>query len=146
MSFQCEMPDHFSDDEELLAVLRSARTIAVVGASPKPVRDSHRVTNYLIEQGFDVYPVNPGQEEILGRTCYPNLAAVPVKVDIVDVFINPERVEPIVDEAIAVGAKAVWMQLGIIHNPAAQKARDAGLAVVMNRCLMVEHGRLKIKF
>jgi len=123
-------------------ILRESRTIAVVGLSPRPERDSHRVARYLKEQGYRIIPVNPQAGEILGERCYPSLREVPCPVDIVDVFRRPAEVPPVVDDAIACGARVVWMQLGIVHEGAAEKARRHGLDVVMDRCLMVEHRRL----
>jgi predicted CoA-binding protein len=111
----------------------------VVGLSPKEHRPSNRVARYLIAAGFTVIPVNPGQERILGQTCYSNLAQVPVPVDLVDIFRASAHVLPIVEEAIAIGAKAVWMQKGIVNEEAATLARRHGLVVVMGRCLMVDH-------
>ena len=90
-------------------------------------------------QGYDVVPVNPGQTEILGKPCFKTLNEIPARVDVVDLFLNPERVPPVVDQAIEIGAKDVWMQLGIVHNEAAGRARDVGLTVVMNRCIKQEH-------
>jgi predicted CoA-binding protein len=120
-------------------ILKNSRTIAVVGASGNPKRDSHRIFKYLLEAGYTVLPVNPGETEVLGRKAYPDLKSVPVKVDLVDIFRRPEAVPGIVDEAIAIGAKAVWMQLGIRHAAAARKAKQAGLQVVQDRCIYVEH-------
>ncbi|MEW6218588.1 MAG: CoA-binding protein [Thermodesulfobacteriota bacterium] len=124
---------------ELLAF---ARRIAVVGLSPKPERPSHQVARYLLAAGFEVIPVNPGLAFVLDRPCYPSLAAVPGPVDIVDIFRRPEEVPALVREAIRIGARAVWMQQGIVHAAAAAEARAAGLMVVMDRCLKVEHQRL----
>jgi predicted CoA-binding protein len=124
------------------ALLRNTRTIAVVGASDKPGKPSHRVTFYLMHAGFEVYPVNPTITELGGRPAFPDLRTVPVNIDIVDVFRRPEQVGPVVDEAIAVGAKAVWMQEGIVNEEAAAKARAAGLVVIMDRCVMKEHRRM----
>lgn len=124
------------------SLLGTARTIAVVGASDKPGRPSHRVSFYLMRAGFDVYPVNPAIKSLEDRPAYPDLHSVPVKIDIVDIFRRPEHVPPVVDEAIAVGAKAVWMQEGIVNEEAAAKARAAGLKVVMDRCVMKEHRRM----
>ena len=125
-------------------LLRSASTIAVVGCSPKPRRDSHRVAAYLQDAGFRVVPVNPGFDEILGERTYPDLEAIPdhLEIDIVDVFRRSEHVPAIVDAAIARGAGAVWLQLGIASPRAEARAREAGLAVVSGRCLKIEHRRL----
>src|SRR5262245_8964094 len=134
-----------SDDREALrTLLTTARRIAVVGSSPNPARDSHAITKYLIDAGYDVIPVNPGQEEILGRKCYPTLAAIPEPVDIVDIFRSPEHVPPIVEESIAAKAKAVWMQLGVGNIQAAHRATEAGLQVVVERCIKVDHSALRI--
>lgn len=119
-------------------VLREIETIAVVGLSPKANRPSHRVASYLLAAGYTVIPVNPGQEEILGQPCYPNLTAVPVAVNLVNIFRRPEDILPVVEEAILIGAKTVWMQEGIVNHEAARVATDAGLAVIMDRCLMVD--------
>lgn len=114
----------------------------MVGLSPKESRDSNRVARYLMEQGYEVIPVNPGQKEILGKTCYRSLLDIPMEVDMADLFLNPTRVPPVVDQAIERAVRAIWMQLGIVHNMAARKAREAGIQVVMNRCIMQEHKRL----
>ncbi len=132
------------DNTAVRDLLTSARTIAVVGLSPKEARPSHQVARYLIAAGYEVIPVNPGQSEILGRPCYPDLASVPVAVDIVDIFRRSEDVGPIVEAAVAIGARAVWMQLGVVNEEAAHRARAAGLTVVMDRCLKVEHRNLGI--
>jgi hypothetical protein len=129
--------------EQLDAILSSARTIAVVGASDKPGKASHRVFFYLMHAGFEVYPVNPAFKELGGRPAYPDLKSLPVKIDIVDIFRRPEQVMPVVEEAIAVGARAVWMQEGIVNEEASSRARAAGLLVVMDRCVMKEHRRMK---
>lgn len=132
------------DDAMLRALLTATRTVAVVGASAKPYRDSHEVTAYLIEAGYEVYPVNPALEGelLLGRPSHPNLTAVPVALDLVDIFRRSEDVGPIVEEAIMVGAKAIWMQLGVRHDQAAMRAEAAGLTVVMDRCPKIERRRL----
>lgn len=129
-------------DPEIRDILKRAHTIAMVGASDKPDRDSYQVMAYLIANGYRVIPVNPTVEAIQGERSYPTLAAIPVKVDVVDVFRRSDAVPPIVDEAIAVGAPVVWMQLGIVNEDAAQTARTAGVAAVMDRCMKVEHRRL----
>lgn len=123
-------------------ILDQSRAIAVVGCSPKPDRDSHRVASYLQEQGYRIVPVNPSVREVLGQRCYASLLDVPEPVDLVDIFRRSKDVPPVVDEAIAKGARAVWMQLGITHEEAAEKARRSGLDVVMDRCTLVEHKRL----
>lgn len=130
------------DANALRALLTSAKRIAVVGCSPSPERDSHSVTQYLIDAGYEVHPVNPQHATILGRTCYPELRSVPGPIDIVDVFRRPEAVPAIVEEAIAVGARAVWMQLGAGHPAAAKRASDAGLAVVVEQCIRTAHQML----
>jgi predicted CoA-binding protein len=129
---------------DLIALLRSAKTIAVVGASPRPDRPSHAIAQYLIRNGYRVIPVNPGHDRLLGETAYPDVASIPaeITVDIVDIFRRPEHIPGIVDQAIARGVRAVWMQLGLSDEPSAARARAAGLIVVMNHCIMVEHGRL----
>ena len=133
-------------DPELREILGRARTIAVVGLSDKPERDSNEIARYLQSQGYRVVPVNPMLTEVLGEKAYPSLAAIPpdVKVDIVDVFRRSDQVPPIVDEAIARGDRVVWMQLGVEHPEAAAKARAAGITVLENLCIMVQHRRLRI--
>lgn len=123
-------------------ILRTSHTIAVVGLSKKPMRPSFGVSEYMQRQGYRIIPVNPTETEVLGEKSYADLYAVPEKVDIVNVFRAPQFVPPIIDAAINIGAKVVWMQEGVIHEEAAQKARDAGLTVVMNRCILKEHRRL----
>lgn len=140
----CELPEKNASSDEIRRILSAARTIAVVGLSRDPNRDSHRVAAYLQAQGYRVIPVNPAVKEVLGEKAYPDLASVPVPVDVVDVFRRVEAIPGIVDEAIAVKAKAVWMQLGLAHNAAAEKARGAGLAVVMNKCIMMQHRHLGV--
>ena len=132
-------------DAELKDVLGHARTIAVVGLSDKPDRDSNEVARYLQGQGYRIVPVNPMLTEVLGEKAYPSLSAIPsdLKVDIVDVFRRSEQVPPVVDEAIARGDKVVWMQLGVEHAAAAAKARAAGITVFENLCIMVQHRRLR---
>ena len=124
-------------------ILNTFRTVAVVGLSPKPDRPSNRVAKYLKEQGYRVIPVNTYAKEILGETCYSDLSSIPEPVDVVDIFRRPEAVPPIVEEAIEIGAKAVWMQEGVINEEAAARAKEAGLLVVMDRCMLKEHGKLQ---
>jgi len=129
-------------DSEIRELLRSSRTVAVVGLSDDPARDSHRVAAYLAEAGYTVIPVNPRITSVLGATSFPSLSAVRTPIDIIDVFRRPEHMPTVVDEAIAAGARALWMQLGTVHQGAADRAARAGLAVVAERCIMVEHRRL----
>jgi uncharacterized protein len=120
-------------------LLRSAHTIAVVGLSSKKARPSHGVTDYMLHAGYRIIPVNPNETEVLGEKAYPDLDSVPEKIDIVDVFRRSESVPEIVDAAIRIGARAVWMQEGVMHQEAAKRARQAGLIVIMDRCLLKEH-------
>ncbi len=124
-------------------ILNEYRTVAVVGASPDPERPSYKVASYLMEHGYHIIPVNPNAQEILGKTSYPDLSSIPEAVEVVDIFRRPEAVPPIVDEAIKIGAKVVWMQEGIINEEAATKAREAGLLEVMDKCMRKEHHRLQ---
>ena len=128
--------------EEIRQLLEESKTVAVVGWSNKPDRPSYDVAAALPDQGFTIYLVNPIIQSTPEHTVYPSLAAVPEKIDIVDIFRRPEDVPEVVEAAIAAGAKAIWMQLGIINEAAAQRAEEAGLKVVMNRCMKVETGRL----
>jgi hypothetical protein len=138
-----EVPTTNVSDAEARRVLGQGKTIAVVGCSTNPEKPAHSVPKYLQEQGYTIIPVNPtAKGEILGKTVYASLRAVPGPVDVVDIFRPAADVPPIVDEAIAIGAKAVWMQEGIVHNAAADRARAAGLHVVMNKCMMKLHRAL----
>ena len=130
------------NDEDLLDILRSSRSIAVVGASNKPFRDSHSIAEFLIHEGYDVIPVNPAYAETNGRRCYPTVSAIGRPVDVVNVFRNPDAVDAVVDDAVAAGTKVLWLQLGVVNEPAAQRAEAAGLRVVMDRCIAMEHRRL----
>jgi predicted CoA-binding protein len=112
--------------------LMNSKTIAVVGLSPNPQRDSHRVAKYMQEQGYRIIPVNPMADEVLGEKCYPDLKSVPEPIDMVDIFRRSELVLPVVEEAIQVGARYIWMQDGVVNEEAAQKALEAGLLVIMN--------------
>ena len=127
---------------ELREIFEQSRTIAVVGMSPNPDRDSHVVGRYLHQAGYRVFPVNPGAAEIAGLKCYRTLREIGEPIDVVDVFRRSELVPPVVDEASAVGAKVVWMQDGVVHEEAAAKARAAGLTVVMDRCMLRDHRAL----
>jgi predicted CoA-binding protein len=126
----------------LRRVLLDNRVIAVVGLSPNWNRPSYFAAKYMLEHGYTVIPVNPGAEEILGQKCYPDLASIPRKVDLVDVFRKPEDVMPVAHEAIRIGAKCLWLQLGVINRAAADTAAAAGLDVVMDRCVKIEYARL----
>jgi predicted CoA-binding protein len=123
-------------------ILKHFRTIAVVGLSPNRMRPSHGVSQYMQSQGYRIIPVNPGHAEILGEKSYRCLEDIPEPVEIVNVFRRSEAVGPVVDSAISIGAKVVWMQEGVYNEEAAQRARDAGLEVVMNRCILKEHRRI----
>jgi predicted CoA-binding protein len=123
-------------------ILNDSKTVAVVGLSPKPHRPSHQVATYLMDAGYTVIPVNPGQDSILGHTCYPNLQDIPVPVDLVDIFRRPEEVMPIVEDAIAIKVKHIWMQEGIVNEEAAVKAEAAGISVIMDRCTKIDHMNL----
>lgn len=123
-------------------ILRNAKTVAVVGLSTDPTKDSHTVAAYLQSHGYRIVPVNPRASHILGERCYPDLLSVPVPVDVVDVFRPSEEAPAIVEQAIAIGARAIWMQVGIAHPEAAEKARQAGLKVVMDACMQMAHLRL----
>lgn len=136
------MKPNTTTSEEIQKILKSAKTIAVVGLSNNPDKASYRVAQYLKNAGYTIIPVNPTIKEWCGLPSYPNLAAVPEAVDIVDIFRRKEDIPAIVDEAISQHAKVVWMQLELTHEAAAKKARDAGLQVVMDRCTKVEHYHL----
>jgi len=137
-----EIPDFNPPSEEITNILKTSKTIAVVGLSPKEKRDSNMVARYLIKQGYNVVPVNPGQKEILGRQCYKSLKEIPHPVDLVDLFINLVRIPPIANQAIEIGARSIWMQLGIVHNQSAKKAREKGIKVIMNKCIKTEHEKI----
>ncbi len=131
-----------SDDAGLRRILENHKVIAMVGLSQKEDRPSNIVARYLMARGYTVIPVNPGQDEILGQRCYASLKDIPVKVDMVDVFRKSSDVPPFADDAIAIGAKSLWLQIGIINEDAATKASAAGLDVVMDRCPKIEYARL----
>jgi uncharacterized protein len=129
---------------EIAELLRTAKTIAIVGLSPKENRPSNMVGRYLLAAGYTVYPINPGQKEILGEVCYPDLNALPAPVDIIDIFRKAEEILPIVEQIVASNRwpRAIWMQQGIVHQAAAQMARNKGIFVVMDRCIKVDHETL----
>jgi predicted CoA-binding protein len=128
--------------DEIRDILTASKTVAVVGLSDNPDRASYYVAAYLQTHGYRIIPINPAVAEVLGERSYPGLRDVPVPIDLVDIFRKPDAVPEVVDDAIAVGARAVWMQEGIVHEAAAAKARAAGLKVVMDRCTLKEHVRL----
>ena len=127
---------------QIAAILREAHTVAVVGLSGKRFRPSYGVSEYMQRSGYRIIPVNPRESEVLGETCYPDLESIPEPIDIVDIFRRSEFVPEIVDAAIRKGAKVIWMQEGVIHEDAARRAMEAGLTVVMDRCILKEHRRL----
>ncbi|HEY8546659.1 MAG TPA: CoA-binding protein [Acidimicrobiales bacterium] len=126
---------------ERLRILQTARSVALVGVSPNPLRSSNFVASYLVRTPYRTHMVNPAADSVLGRPAYPSLADLPEVPDIVDVFRRHDAIPDVVDEAIAVGAKVVWLQLGLRHDEAARRAVDAGLLVVQDRCLKIEHAR-----
>ena len=138
----CELPDSNPPSEEIKDILQKGKTIAVVGISPKESRDSNKVARYLMSRGYEIVPVNPGQKTILGKTCFRTLGDIPFPIDVADLFLNPKRVPPVVDQAIEKGVPVVWMQEGVVHNEAAQKARENGIQVVMNKCIKKEHMKM----
>ena len=139
---ECKTGEKSASEKDVAELLNNSRTVAVVGISHKEERDSHKVAKYLKDHGYKVIPVNPRYKEVLGETCYPDLRSVPEHIDIVDIFRNIDAIPAIVDEAVEVKAGAVWMQLGLSHEAAAEKARCAGISVVMDRCMKIEHSRL----
>lgn len=135
------MPEMTREDVE--RILRTTKTIAVVGLSDKPDRESYEIASYLQQQGYRIIPVNPRITETLGERAYPDLRAVPERVDVVQIFRRSEDVPPVVEDAIAIGAPVVWMQSGIVHEEAAARAESAGLVVVMDACLRSAHRALR---
>ena len=136
------MPVDRLTDEEVREILTKYRKIALVGASPKPERDSNEVMSYLIEKGYEVYPVNPRYSEVLGRKCYPSVLDIPDEVEIVDLFVRPEFTMDYVEQAIEKGAKVVWFQFNTYNREAFKRAKEAGLIAVAHRCIKQEHERL----
>ena len=137
----CEIPRRNATSEEIRSILTTYRAVAVVGLSANEDHESNRVARFLIEHGFRIIPVNPNHDEVLGQKCYPSLSAISeeIKIEVVDIFRRPSAVPGIVDEAIQRGANVIWMQEGIVHNDAADKAREYGLQVVMSKCMMKEY-------
>jgi len=125
--------------DPIFDILTKYKTIAVVGLSSNPARPSHGVSEYMQSSGYQIIPVNPNEMDVLGEPSYGRLEDAPQKIEIVDIFRRPEEVPPVVDAAIRVGAKVVWMQLGIVNEAAAEKAQAAGLTVVMDACMLIEH-------
>lgn len=130
------------DINTLRRILRDVKTLAIVGLSANWWRPSFFAAKYLKEHGYRMVPVNPQYAEVLGEKCYPSLREIPFKVDVVDCFRKSEEIPALAEDAIAIGAKVLWMQLGVINHEAAERARAAGLEVVMDRCMKIEHGRL----
>lgn len=130
--------------QNISEIIRKYRTIAVVGLSPNRLRPSYGVSEYMKSQGYKIIPVNPGHAQILGETAYRNLESIPEPVEIVNVFRRSEHVGEVVDSAIRIGAKVVWMQEGIRNEEAAQRAREAGLEVVEDRCILKDHRRYSV--
>lgn len=128
--------------EDIAQILANYHNVAMVGLSANPDKPSYKVASYLKANGYKVIPINHSVKEVLGEPSYPNLAAVPVPIEIVDIFRRPEDIPPIVEETIQVGAKVVWMQLGIVNESAASRARQAGMKVVMDKCMKKEHQAL----
>jgi hypothetical protein len=139
---RCEISDSNPPFNEIKRILKKCKKIAIVGISPKEERDSNKVAKYLIEQGYEVVPVNPGQKEVLGRRCFKAFQDIPFQVDLANLFLNPSRVPLVVDQIIEKGVNVIWMQLGVIHNESAEKAREAGIQVVMDKCIKVEHMKM----
>jgi predicted CoA-binding protein len=131
-----------TESEQITHLLKNAKTIAVVGLSDSPMRVSYGVSEYMQSQGYRIIPVNPGITDSLGEQAYPTLSEVPERIDIVNVFRRTEFVPEVVDEAIRLEVPAIWMQEGVVHEAAAEKARQAGIFVVMDRCILKEHRRL----
>lgn len=142
MEMECSLPDYTPPSEEVIEIIQKVKKIAIVGLSPNPERDSNKVALYLLENGYEVIPVNPGQREILGEPCFKTLKDILFPVDMANLFINPKRVPGQVDYVIELGIPVIWMQSGIVHNESAHKAREQGIQVVMNMCIMQEHRKL----
>ena len=142
---ECEFPGENATTEEIKEILKNNKTIAIVGLSADEEKDSYRVAKYMKQHGYKIIPVNPKYKNILGERSYPDLKSVPEKIDIVDIFRRPDAIPYIVDESLKIHAKVIWMQLGLCSNASAEKARAAGLKVVMNKCIKVEHAKMLIK-
>jgi predicted CoA-binding protein len=134
-----------NEPEKIRSILQTARTIAVVGCSPNPARPSHGVARYLIEEGFEIVPVNPGHRTILGKACFPSLSEIPpeIRIDLIDVFRNSSQIAPLVEPAIASGALFFWMQEGVVDPESARRLENAGIGVAMDRCILKDHVRMR---
>lgn len=140
-ALDAQQRERYQNTKAIQALLREAKTIAIVGLSTEKTKASNMVASYLLDKGYEVIPVHPKAQEILGRKAYPSVADIPFPVDIVDVFRPAEEADAIVEQAIRNGARAVWLQLRIINFPAADRAIEAGLQAVMDKCIKMEHGR-----
>ncbi len=139
---ECEFPTINANSEEIQTILQKYKNIAIVGASPNPQKDSHKVTKYMIEAGYNVFPIYPKEDEILGQKVYRSLLEIPHKVDIVVVFRKPQAVLAVAEAAIKRGdVDVLWTQLGIVNNEAAKLAEENGIKVVQNHCIKIEHAR-----
>ena len=144
MCVYCKWREKLENDvsADIREILTQYKTVAIVGVSPKPERDSYKVASFLKQQGYKMIPVTPNAKEVLGEPTYPDIISIPVDVDVVDIFRRPEEVLPVVEQAISIGARVVWMQEGIVNEEAATRARKAGLKVIMNHCMRKELLRL----
>jgi predicted CoA-binding protein len=140
--YYMQIADSLPDLSTIGTLLKEVTSIAIVGLSPKDNRPSNMVARYLLDAGYTIYPVNPGQKEILGEVCYPDLLSVPHRIDIVNIFRKSEDVLPIVEDAVTIGTQAVWMQQGISNESGAEFARSRGIFVVMDRCIKIDHSSL----
>ncbi len=136
-----KMEPQSETDQQIKTILKNSTTIAIVGLSDSPLKPSNQVARYLQDVGFRVIPINPKYDKILGERCYKDLTSVPVPIDIVDIFRNPAHVLPIVEQAITINPVAIWMQIGVVNNSAAQLATDRNIFVIMDRCIKIEHMR-----
>jgi predicted CoA-binding protein len=135
----CEVPAYETTSDEIKDILTNVKTIAIVGISPKNERDSNKVARYLQQEGYKIIPVNPNYKEVIGLKSYSSISKVTEEIDVVDIFRKPSVITEIVESAIRMDVKVIWMQEGIVNNEAAEKAKNAGLKVVMNKCMMKEH-------
>lgn len=139
----CEIESSTQSVEMIDEVVKNSKTIAMVGLSPNPDKDSHKVAKYMQEHGYRIIPIYPKEDEILGEKVYRSLEEIDGEIDIVDIFRKPEAAEKIVDEAIKRGSiKCIWLQLGIVNNKAVEKAEASGIKAIQNRCIKIEHGRI----